>query len=151
MRRRKAGQIVLAERQRFSQLQRAGQRSETFTGEMGKGSARRLMKYQRLQPGVTQPAQEIFIPGLIALRQNAEANVVGRADCRVQIQMPARRPRDGKKRGHDVLQPLSPRRFIALRKLRPAAAKHAVNVAHQIPFVLRQRRRIAEHHQHAAL
>ena len=69
----------------------------------------------------------------------------------MQIQMPARRSRGGKKRGHDVLQPLCPRRFIALRKLRPAAAEHAVNVAHQIPFVLRQRRGIAEHHQHAAL
>jgi hypothetical protein len=77
MRRRKTGQIVLAERQRFSQLQRAGQRSETFTGEMGKRSARRLMKYQRLQPGISQPAQEIFIPRQVALRQNAEAKTRG--------------------------------------------------------------------------
>ena len=69
----------------------------------------------------------------------------------MQIQMPAHGTRSGKERGHHVLQPRCPRRFVTLRKLRPAPAEHAVNVAHQIPFVLRQRRGIAEHHQHAAL
>ncbi|MNN59231.1 hypothetical protein D3C81_1743330 [compost metagenome] len=36
----KSRQIVMAKRQRFAQLQRAGQRAEMLTGEMGKGAAR---------------------------------------------------------------------------------------------------------------
>ena len=68
MRGSKTRQIVLTERKRFSQFQRTGQGSKMFAGKMGKRSARRLMKDQRLQPGVPQPAQKSFIPGLIPLR-----------------------------------------------------------------------------------
>jgi hypothetical protein len=69
----------------------------------------------------------------------------------MQIQMPAHGTRSGKERGHHVLQPRCPRRFVTLRKLRPAPAEHAVNVAHQIPFILRPAGRLPRHHQHAAL
>jgi hypothetical protein len=67
MRRRKARQIVCPNGSAFpsSSVQAS---AEMFAGEMGKRSARRLMKHQRLQPGVAQPAQKRFIPRLIALR-----------------------------------------------------------------------------------
>ena len=69
----------------------------------------------------------------------------------MQIEMPARWPRVGEKGGDDLLQPLRPCRFITLWELRPAATEHAVDVAHQIAFVLRQRRRVSQNHQQTAV
>ncbi len=137
----------MPERQRFSQLQRAGQRAEILAGEVGEGAARRLVKDQRLQPRVAKPGQKRFIPRLVTLRQHAKTYVVRGADGGMQIEVPARCPRVGKKRGNGSLQPPGARRFITHRELCPAATKHAVEVACEIALVLRQRGRIPQHHQ----
>ena len=68
MRRGKTRQVVLPERQRFSQLQRAGQRAEILAGEVGKRAARRLVENQRFQSRVAKPGQKRLIPRLMALR-----------------------------------------------------------------------------------
>lgn len=70
------------------------------------------------------------------------------AVCRSRCQRVS--PPRQKRRDH-LLQPLRTCRFITLWKLRPAATKHSVDVAHEIPFVLRQRRRISQYHQQTAV
>ncbi|MNE44755.1 hypothetical protein D3C80_1389980 [compost metagenome] len=108
------------------------------------------MENQRLKTRIPQPAKERLIPRLIALRHNTKTHMVRRTNGRMQIEMPAIRTRRGKKLAHAVFKHECPRGLVTLRKLRPASAKHPVDIAFQIALVLRQRRRIPQHHQHAA-
>ena len=119
---------------------------------MGKGAAWRLVENQRLQPRRRQARSETPHPtadDAAVTRQNARGT--RREWPYADPGASARAPPRQKRRDHASPAIARVSCLITLWKLRPATTKHAVDVAHEIPFILRQRRRISQHHQQTAV